>query len=73
MYVGNGGYNGFGPYSVVVYAHGSKSPSRTITDGVTYPVGLTVDAHDTLYVDNDHTTSTRSPGNVAEYGSFQFE
>jgi hypothetical protein len=65
MYVANGGYNGNGPYSVLVYAHGSKSPSRTITDGVTAPVGIAVDAHGTLYVANEATD------NVEEYRSGQ--
>jgi sugar lactone lactonase YvrE len=38
--------------NVVVYAPGSKTPSRTITDGVTSPVGITIDASGTLYVTN---------------------
>ncbi len=65
MYVGNGGYNGDGPYSVIVYADGSKSPQRTITDGVTYPVGIAVDAKGTLYVANDDSN------NIEEYRSGQ--
>ncbi len=52
-------------YSIVVYAPGSKSPSRTITDGVTYPVGIAVDAKGTLYIANDDSD------NVEEYRSGQ--
>jgi hypothetical protein len=50
-----------------VFAHGSKSPSREITDGVTTPVGITVDAHGTLYVANE------AANNVKEYRSGQNE
>ena len=47
---------------------GSKSPSRTITDGITWPVGICVDKHDTLYVANlDQSTAGTGPGNVEEY------
>jgi sugar lactone lactonase YvrE len=63
MYIGNGGYNGFGPYSVVVYAPGSKKPSRTITDGITSPDFTAVDANGTLYVANGESN------NVEEYRS----
>jgi sugar lactone lactonase YvrE len=53
MYVGNRfteGTKSNGPGNVVIYASGSKSPSRTITNGVVSPVGITVDATGTLYV-----------------------
>ena len=47
----------------MVYAPGKKVPFRTITDGVTSPVGIAVDTNDTLYVANiDQNT-------VAEYKS----
>ncbi len=46
-----------------VYTLGSKSPSRTITNGVTSPCGLAVDANGTLYVANEFQD------NVAEYRS----
>jgi serine/threonine protein kinase, bacterial len=65
MYVGNDGTYGEGPYSVLVYAPGSKSPSRTITDGVTSVAGVTVDANGTLYVANFFSN------NVTEYRSGQ--
>jgi len=50
MYVSNrlSEYSG----NVEVYPPGSKSPKRTITNGVTSPVGITVDAKGTLYVVN---------------------
>jgi hypothetical protein len=38
---------------VVVYAPGKKVPFRSITDGITSPVGIAVDASGTLYVAND--------------------
>lgn len=56
MYVANRfteGTKSFGPGNVVVYPSGSKSPSRTITDGVISPVGIAVDANGTLYVTNE--------------------
>jgi serine/threonine-protein kinase len=49
--------------NVVVYAPGSKSPSRTITDGITSPRGITVDSNGTLYVTNSYQNA------VAEYRS----
>ena len=57
----------FGPGNVVVYPPGSTSPSRTITDGVVSPVGITVDATGTLYVTNS------TANNVQEYRSGQSE
>jgi len=45
----------------VVYAPGSKSPSRTITNGITSPRGLAVDSNGTLYVANLYQS------NVEEY------
>jgi hypothetical protein len=65
MYVGNL-YPSSSP-NIQVFAHGSKSPSREITDGVTTPVGITVDAHGTLYVANE------AANNVKEYRSGQNE
>ena len=38
--------------NVVVYAPGKKVPFRTITQGVTSPIGLAIDANGTLYVAN---------------------
>jgi hypothetical protein len=55
------------PYSgqnVQVYAPGGKSPSRTITDGVSSPAGIAVDAHSTLYV-----TTQDPPSRIEEYRS----
>jgi hypothetical protein len=49
-----------------VYAPGSKSPSRTITNGITVPVGIAVDSHGTLYVVN-----ASASGSVEEYPSGQ--
>lgn len=37
---------------MVVYAPGSKTPSRTVTDGITSPVGIAIDANGILYVAN---------------------
>ncbi len=51
--------------NVVVYAPGSKSPSRTITNGITSPDGLAVDSNGTLYVANLYQN------NVVEYRSGQ--
>jgi serine/threonine-protein kinase len=51
--------------NVEVYSAGSKSPTRTITNGVTSPVGIAVDAHRTLYVTNVFEN------NVEEYRSGQ--
>jgi hypothetical protein len=34
--------------------------SRTITNGVTWPVGIAVDAHDTLYVTNGTASMSRN-------------
>lgn len=70
MYVANhytetSGGDTFGPGNVVVYAAGSKSPSRTITNGVVSPVGIAVDGVGTLYVTND------TENNVEEYRSTQ--
>ena len=68
MYVANHfteGTNGYLPGNVVVYPAGSKSPSRTITDGVVSPIGITVDATGTLYVTNF------TENNVQEYQSGQ--
>jgi sugar lactone lactonase YvrE len=65
MYVGNL-YPSSSP-NVQVFARGSKSPSREITDGVTSPIGITVDANGTLYVANEGTN------NVEEYRSGQNE
>lgn len=71
MYVANhvtdvsGRDDTFGPGTIVVYPSGSKSPSRTITDGVVSPVGITVDATGTLYVTNF------TENNVQEYRSGQ--
>jgi sugar lactone lactonase YvrE len=63
MYVGNLGDPYYHlPYNVQVYAPGRKAPSRTITDGITWPVGTAVDADNTLYVTNDN-----APCNVEEY------
>jgi hypothetical protein len=63
MYVSNrlSEYSG----NIEVYASGSKSPTTTITDGVTSPVGITVDANGTLYVTNV------LENNVEEYRSGQ--
>ena len=36
----------------MVYAPGKKVPFRTITDGVTSPIGIAIDANGTLYVAN---------------------
>jgi sugar lactone lactonase YvrE len=64
MYVANHftqGTKSFGPGNVVVYPPDGKSPSRTITNDVASPVGLTVDATGTLYVTNE------TQNNVQEY------
>ena len=66
MYVANRvtqGTTGFGPGNVVVYSSGSTSASRTGSDGVVSPVGITVDATGTLYVTNI------DQNNVQEYRS----
>jgi sugar lactone lactonase YvrE len=60
-YTDASGAETFGPGNVVVYPSGSKSPKRTITDGVTSPVGIAVDAKGTLYVTNI------TENNVTEY------
>ncbi|MGC2405309.1 MAG: hypothetical protein WA431_02775 [Candidatus Cybelea sp.] len=51
--------------NVQVYLPGRKSPSRTITNGVTSPRGIAVDSHEILYVPNVYEN------NVAEYRSGQ--
>jgi len=70
MYVANhvtqtSGSETFGPGNVVVYPPGSKSPNRTITVDAISPVGITVDAADTLYVTNFNES------NIQEYRSGQ--
>jgi sugar lactone lactonase YvrE len=68
MYVANHyteGTEGFAPGNVVVFASGSRSPSRTITNGVASPVGIAVDATGTLYVTN------LTENNIQEYRSGQ--
>ncbi len=51
--------------NVEVYSPGSTVPTRTITDGVTSPVGITVDSSGTLYVTNI------DQNNVEEYPAGQ--
>jgi serine/threonine protein kinase, bacterial len=68
MYVANHyteGTEGFAPGNVVVFPSGSRSPSRTITNGVASPVGIAVDATGTLYVTN------LTENNIQEYRSGQ--
>jgi hypothetical protein len=48
-----------------VFPPGSKSPSRTITDGVTWPVGIALDSSGALYVANFEQN------NIEEYLSGQ--
>lgn len=50
LYVANGW--AASQQNIEVYAPGSKSPSRTITHGVTWPASITADSSATLYVAN---------------------
>jgi hypothetical protein len=52
----------YGTTNIQVFPPGRRAPTRTITDGVVWPTGITVDAKDTLYVANDGP-----PCNVEEY------
>ena len=62
---------GYSQSNIQVYAPGAKSPSRTTTDGITWPDGIAVDAHDTLYVANGASGRSFKAGNVEEYRAGQ--
>lgn len=55
--------------NVVVFPMGRKSPSRTITDGVSYPNSLTVDNNDSLYVGNYGAATGSFNSSVSVYSS----
>jgi hypothetical protein len=51
---------------VDVYPPRGTAPSRSITDGITWPIGTAVDAENTLYVTNG-TKANGQCGDIAEY------
>ena len=71
MYVGNLLADYSEQSYIGVYSPGRNSPSRTITDGIYWPVETATDAKGTFYVANGLTNSESGCGNVEEYRTGQ--
>ena len=59
-------YLAAGLHAIAIYAPGSSSPERTITNGINYPQLLALDPQGNLYVANEYAGSQRAP-NVTIY------